>query len=378
MSLTYYRPNVSGLTVYVERLARGLAGRGHEVTVITSRHDSSLPEESIEDGVKVVRVPVALSINKGVVMPSLGRKSRPLLAGSDILNLHLPMLDAAGMAVNARFARKPVILSYHCDLLLPPSTVNRVIDRGVFAANCAAAKLADGIVAYTDDYAKHSEVLQRFPGKIQVIPPPIEVGVPAEDAIAEFQAKHDLTGRYVLGFASRFAAEKGIETLIRAMPVLLQKSPELKVLFAGPYREVIGEERYRLAMEPLLAELGDRWEFVGTLDSQELPAFYASLDALLMTSLNSTESFGLVQVESMLCGTPVIATDLPGVRQPILMTGMGVIVPPGDQAALVAAIEAVLSKPAQFARPRYEIEAIFDLRHTLDAYETLFESKVKQ
>ncbi|MGZ6347894.1 MAG: glycosyltransferase, partial [Anaerolineales bacterium] len=64
--LTYYRPHTSGLTIYAERLARAFAKKGHQVTVMTTQYDKSLPLEEMMDGVRVVRVPVALRISKGV------------------------------------------------------------------------------------------------------------------------------------------------------------------------------------------------------------------------------------------------------------------------------------------------------------------------
>lgn len=378
LTLTYYRPHVSGLTIYVERLAKALVERGHQVTVLTSRHDDVLPLEESVDGVRVVRVPVAFRVSKGPVMPGLPREAIRLIREHELVSVHLPMFEAAGFALLGRVLRRPVILTYHCDLLLPPGLLNRVVDTTVFASNWLAGRLADGFVAYTQDYADHSRVLRRFARKITVIPPPVVMPAPTGAEVGRFRAAHGLEGRTVLGFASRFAAEKGIQYLIEAMPRLIERFPNLKVLFAGPYREVIGEERYRARWEPAIAALGDRdhWEFLGTLGPNELPPFYASLDALLMTSVNSTESFGLVQVEAMLCGTPVVATNLPGVRQPVTMMGMGEIVAIADSASLAAGIEQVLANPAAYVRSRDEIEAIFDLDVTVAAYEKLFESAI--
>jgi glycosyltransferase involved in cell wall biosynthesis len=144
------------------------------------------------------------------------------------------------------------------------------------------------------------------------------------------------------------------------------------VLFAGPYKDVIGEDEYRARLGPEVEALGNRWEFLGTLGPDELPAFYGSLDCLLMTSVNSTESFGLVQVEAMLCGTPVVATNLPGVRQPVTMTGMGEVVAIADPAALAEGIGKVLDHRQRYFRTRAEIEEVFDLGKTVDAYEALF------
>jgi glycosyltransferase involved in cell wall biosynthesis len=83
----------------------------------------------------------------------------------------------------------------------------------------------------------------------------------------------------------------------------------------------------------------------------------------------------LVQVESFMCGTPVVATDLPGVRQPVLMTGMGEIVPVADAEGLAAGILKVLAVPERYARSADEIRQLFDLDDTIDAYEGLFEEK---
>ena len=80
IALTYYRPHISGLTVYVERLSKALADAGHTVTVLTSRYDDSLPQQSESDGVRVVRVPVAVHVGKGVVMPAHGRAAGRLIA----------------------------------------------------------------------------------------------------------------------------------------------------------------------------------------------------------------------------------------------------------------------------------------------------------
>ncbi len=371
-TLTYYRPHVSGLTIYVERLAKALIERGHEVTVLTSRHHDDLPRDEVVDGVRVVRVPVAFRVSKGPIMPGLPRVAIRLMREHDVTSVHLPMFEAAGFGVLGRLLRKATFLTYHCDLLLPPGLFNRIVDNTVFASNWIAARLANGIVAYTNDYADHSRLLRRFKRKITIVPPPVVMPSPSDADAARFREAHGLEGRTVLGFASRFAAEKGIEHLVNAMPILIERFPNVKVLFAGPYVEVIGEEGYRAKLEPAIVALGDRWEFLGTLGPDELPAFYTSLDLLLMTSVNSTESFGLVQVEAMLCGTPVVSTNLPGVRQPVSVTGMGEIVAIADSASLAEGITNVLSNPDAYQKTREEIETLFDLRVTVEAYEELF------
>jgi len=119
IGLTYYRPHTSGLTIYVERLARALAVRGHQVTVLTSRYSKQLPGYEIMDGVEIIRAPVLMRISKGVIMPTFGLLANHLVARTDVINLHLPQLDAAGLALRGRLLKKPTITTYHCDLRMP-------------------------------------------------------------------------------------------------------------------------------------------------------------------------------------------------------------------------------------------------------------------
>ncbi len=111
---------------------------------------------------------------------------------------------------------------------------------------------------------------------------------------------------------------------------------------------------------------------LGVVRGQELVDFYAACDVLVLQSTNHTETFGLVQVEAMLCGTPVVASDLPGVREPITVTGMGRTTPPRDVSALAAAIIDVVRNRTAYTRPRDEIERRFNMDTTVDAYERLY------
>jgi glycosyltransferase involved in cell wall biosynthesis len=159
---------------------------------------------------------------------------------------------------------------------------------------------------------------------------------------------------------------------------VLQAHPNARVLFAGPYQNVLGEEPYAKRIRPLVEQYQDHWTFLGVLNPREMAAFFHNCDVTVLPSLNSTESFGMVQVEGMLCGAPSIASALPGVRQPVMMTGMGEIVPIGDSAALAEAVIRVLNDKAKYTRPRSDIEAQFSTLRTAEQYEKLFEELLAQ
>ncbi len=173
--LTYYRPHTSGLTIYAERLARAFVRRGHQVTVMTTQYDKSLPLEEVMDGVRIIRVPVAVRISKGVLAPTFGRVSTKLVREHDVVQLHLPQFDAPGVAFRARLFGKPAVLTYHCDLFLPKGLFNRFVNLVVQFQNNMAALLSNAIVTYTQDYADHSAYLSRYHSKLTPFLPPVEL-----------------------------------------------------------------------------------------------------------------------------------------------------------------------------------------------------------
>ncbi len=347
IALTYYRPHYSGLTIYAERLACALAERKHHVTVLTSRYDRKLPLREKVDGVEIIRLNVLMHVSKGVLMPSMLTKSWKLIHQADVIHLHLPQLDAAPLAVMAHLLGKPVVLTYHCDLRLPEGLIHFLANQVSHTANHLSAALADVIVTNTRDYAEYSPFLKHYLSKVHTILPPVEV-VPITEADREaFRAKVGIQpGQRIIGMAARLATEKGVEYLAEALPLVMHKYPTARVLFQGQYQNVFGEEAYARHLAPMIEQLGEHWTFLGNLSPVEMAAFFHECEVTVLPSLNSTESFGIVQVESMTCSTPVIASDLPGVRQPVLMTGMGYVVPPADADSLARAIFNGFRSPA--------------------------------
>jgi glycosyltransferase involved in cell wall biosynthesis len=290
----------------------------------------------------------------------------------EVVSVHLPQFEGWLLALLGRFITpRPVVLTYHCDLEFPPTPLRPLANWLVRGAHHLAGRWADRIVAYTQDYAAHSPFLLGFRDKVEVIPPPVVMPPVEEGARERLREELGLGQEVVLGFAARFAAEKGVEYLMGAIPHLAQRFPEVKVLLAGEYREVIGESHFD-RLSSLIGEFGQHLIFLGAVPPARMGEFFAACDCLVVASTNSTESFGLVQVEAMLCGTPVVATNLPGVRQPVGMTGMGEVVPPRDERALAQAIVKVVEGGGSYRRPRSEIQAIFDPRRTVEAYEELF------
>jgi len=376
--LTYYRPHTSGLTIYAERLARAFVKRGHQVTVMTTQYEPSLPREETMHGVKIVRVPVAARISKGVIAPTFGFVATKLVATHDVVQMHLPQFDAPGVALRGRLLRKPAVLTYHCDLLLPPGFFNRFVNAVVDFQNNMAGMLSNHIVTYTQDYADNSPYLSRYASKLTPILPPVELPAPLPGAVQAFADEHHIKARHpVIGMAARFAAEKGVEVLLDALPSILKKYPKEQVLFAGTYQNVMGEQAYSDRLMPRIREyeVAGHWTFLSNLDPIEMAAFYPNLDVLTVPSLNSTEAFGLVQIEAMMNGVPCVPSALPGVRQPVMMHGMGRVARIGDPADLAEAILEVLDEPGRFRGDIESIRQAYNPDSIAAEYEKLFKDR---
>ncbi|MCK4726612.1 MAG: glycosyltransferase family 4 protein [Anaerolineales bacterium] len=378
ISLMYYRPHISGLTLYTERLACALVKRGNQVTVLTSRFDSDLPKHEILDGVTIIRPRVMFKMSKGVIMPSMPIWAWKLIRQSDVINSHVPQPDAALITSLSRLLGKPSVLTYHCDLLLPNGIIHYLANQGSHLANHISAKQSNTIVTNTLDYAQHSPFLSKYISKVQPIPPPIELSPVEPSNIDSFRAKFNIRPEQrIIGMASRLATEKGVEYLVHALPAVLEEFPTARVLFAGQNENVLGEEIYAQKLEPLIHSLGDHWTFLGILPPQEWAVFFHEAEVTVLPSINSTESFGMVQVESMTCGTPVISTDLPGVRQPVSLTGMGLTIPPKDSLALSQALIDILSHPNGYKGNQQEVIERCSPDAIAGQYESLFEQLVE-
>ncbi len=373
--LTYYRPHTSGLTIYAERLARALAKQGHEVTVLTMRYDSALPEEEVIDGVKIVRVNIACRISKGCIAPKFGFLATKLVRQADVVHLHLPQFDAAGVALRARLWKIPCVITYHCDLQLVPTLFNKFVNQVVHLMNEVAARAAHRVVTYTADYAEHSPYLSRFKRKLEITLPPVELPAVSEQEIQDYRIEFNPEQhRPVIAMAARLAAEKGVEVLLDALPRVFEAYPGALVVFAGQYQNVLSEESYARKIlpriEPIVA--AGRWKWLGILPPQGIAKLFPNTDLLVVPSLNSTESFGLVQIEAMMNGVPVVASNLPGVRQPVLTSGMGRIAEIGDARSLADCILEVLGNREAFIKDRNEIAQRYSAASCAQRYEAMY------
>lgn len=351
--LNYYAPYVSGLTIYAQRLAEGLAARGKRVAVVASQHDTSLPLREDIAGVSVFRSPVAKMIGRGPVSPGFIGLARRVAHRSALVNLHMPMLEAGLISLAVR--GRPIVTTNHMDLWLPPSLVNAAAVRAVAVSTRMCMSRSDAIVINSIDQAHGSRfwpLIKRRNWR--------GIAPPCLDRRGGEPSYRDGDGLHV-GFLGRIVEEKGIESLIRAVKLI--KDTNARLLIGGDWINVAGggiEHRLR----PLIGD-DERIRMLGLLRGRQIDDFYASIDVFALPSI--VESFGIVQVEAMMADVPSVTTDIPGGRSPVLETGFGRRVPPRDPAALARAINELSTltpeeraEGGRRARELYGIDAFFD------------------
>jgi len=359
IALNYYRPYVSGLTNVARDVAEGLAARGWRITVVAAQHAPELPREEMLNGVRVVRTPVALRLGKGVISPSFVATIRRESANARVVNIHAPMLEAGLVAAASR---APVVMTYQCDVSLPPTLAGRLQNKVLDLSTAMAARRAAFVTVTSDDYADHSRLRQALTARRKVIPGTCHIRTGGTPAYRDGAGMH-------VGFLGRIVEEKGVEFLVEGFRAL--DDPQARLLIAGDFNAVAGGsviDRVRQRMA------GDtRIKLLGFLPDAALDDFYASLDVFALPSVNPFEAFGIVQVEAMMRGIPVIASDLPGVRQPVLATGMGEIVQPRSAASVTAALTRLQGTRPDVERGAARARALYAFDATLDKFAAVFE-----
>ncbi|MCA9883280.1 MAG: glycosyltransferase family 4 protein [Anaerolineae bacterium] len=368
--LLYYFPHRTGLTLHVQSMAEEMVRRGHDVTVVTARYSNDLPrDESTHNGVRIVRLWAPIKLSRGMIMPAFPWAAYFAMRQADVVSVHTPMLETALVSLIALIASVNVIATHHGDLVLPNGLINRFIRGTMFMLYKFMAQRAARLTAYSRDYAENSYYLKPFLDKVIPNYPPVEIPEPDQAAAAEMRLSWQKADGPIIGYAGRFVEEKRPDLAIRAMETVLKKYPDARLIFAGEY-DIPYEGTWQV-QQPLVKQYGDTLEFLGLLkDRQALANFYAACDVIILPS--DTECFALVQVEAMLCGTPMVMSNIPGGRVPVKETGMGELAEQGNAQSFGEALVKVLDNPEKYIKSREEIESVFSFKKTMDTYESLF------
>ena len=325
----FYPPHKGGMETHLRDLCERLA-RDIEVGVVVAAGGGDSLEET-QNGVRVARVGTRLRVGATSFCPGTARRIRE--SGADLVHLHWPN-PAAVISFLASRWRGPAVLTWHSDVVrqrVSGGAFAPVLER--FLARCGA------IIATSPDYAASSPVLRRHRSRCHVIP----LGVDASKfERADERAVRDVRERYgpriVLG-VGRMIYYKGFAHLVRAMRGV---DARLLLIGSGPLRAELEALRDELS-------LGGRVSFLGEVP--DAAPYFAAADVFALPSVARSEAFGIVQLEAMACGVPVVNTRLDSGVPFVSPDGVsGLTVPPADAPALAAAINRLLADPGLRAR----------------------------
>jgi len=286
------------------------------------------PQTVIEEinGVTVIKAGCPIRISGAPISPALYAWLRRLQP--DIAHLHFPNPPGELGQLLLGQSRK-FVLTYHSDI------VRQKYLLGLYRPFLwkVLAK-ADRIIATSPNYIRSSAYLSRFAKKCVVIPLGIDLKPFEAVDDARVQAIRQRYGSPLLLFVGKLRYYKGLEYLFEAMR---QIEARLVVVGTGPM-----EVEWRALAEEL--GLGDKVAFLGEVSDNDLPSYYCACDLFVLPASHPSEAFGVVQIEAMACGKPVICTELGTGTSWVNIHGeTGLVVPPRDPKALTVAIEQLLA-----------------------------------
>ena len=365
-----FPPDHSGTGVVCLHNALGLARLGHHVTVFTAARPGTEPVDPPE--ITVQRLPAAFRFGNAPFLPQLRG-----LAGFDIVHLHYPFYFGAGMVwLRSLYRDGKYIVTYHQDVLFegPLQFVEKAHHR---LLGQRILHRASKVLATSWDYARASRLgplLAERPNLVEEMPNGVDA--------CRFRPDVDGTGvraRYSLGptdlvvlfvgALDRAHYFKGIGVLLRAFTQL--QGGNVRLLVVGD-----GNLRSRYQVQSAALGLGERAFFCGRVPDAELPGYYAASDLLVLPSTTRGEAFGVVLLEAMASGKPVVASNLPGLRSVVHDGADGYLVEPRDAKDLACKLKLLRDDPQlrreMGAQGRASVEAQYDWPRIIPRLERVY------
>ncbi|MBR1678259.1 MAG: glycosyltransferase [Bacteroidales bacterium] len=380
LQLGKFYPIRGGVEKVMWDLTRGLSARGVDCTMLCA----TLPDDPVDepdrnrcretaegreirfnDYGRVVCVPALAKKAATMLSPAMIRWLRRHAAEFDLIHIHHPDPMAA-LALRLSGYKGRVVLHWHSDILSQRFllALYRPLQRWL-------VRRADRILGTTPVYVRESPDLQGAQGKVGYVPIGIDPVIFEENAVRELRNRYK--GRKIVVSLGRLVPYKGYSTLIDAA-ALLDADYQVLIGGMGPLRESLQAQIDALGLQ-------DRVQLLGYVPDGMVPTLFGACDVFVLSSVMKTEAFGIVQIEAMSCGRPVVATKIPGSGTAWVNEDgtSGLNVEPGDAEALADAIRMVCADEdthrnyAEGARQRYE--ALFTFNKMIDSvlreYETL-------
>ncbi|WP_445442643.1 glycosyltransferase [Clavibacter sp. km1a] len=369
--------DAGGQNVHVAALSAALADEGHTVTVYTRRDDPELPARvAFAPGVEVVHLDAgpARAVPKDDLLPHMGELADGLLADwrtnrPDVVHSHFWMSGIAALDAAARLASSPVGAAAAPPVLHTFHALGSVKRRHLGAEDTSPAeraalepgvgRRADAVIATCSDEAAELVRAGVDAARITVIPcgvdiehfMPVDGTVPLDGGAP--RADDDASGLMRVMVIGRLVPRKGVDLAIEALAILDRRGRrdiELVIVGGSGDAESAGEdtEARRLMDAARAAGVADRVRLHGRVSQADMPAVMRTADVVVCAPWY--EPFGIVPLEAMASGVPVVASAVGGLTDSVVDGVTGILVPPRDPAAIADALEALHADPARRRR----------------------------
>jgi glycosyltransferase involved in cell wall biosynthesis len=363
----FYKPVMGGIERVAWELAEGLGRVGVRSDVLCSNQQRDTVVEHQPAGYDVVRAGSFGMVLSTSMAPAMVRELRRLASQHELIHLHMPDPMAA-LALFLVRPRVPVVVHWHSDVIRQRKAMKLYEPLQTWLL-----RRADAIIATSQAYADSSEPLRAWRSKVRVIPIGISDDRAPADVAAADMLRQRYGGRRIVFALGRMAYYKGFDVLIRAAAAL----PDDTVVLIGGDGEMLPQLRAQVTSQGL----GHKVRLLGHVQDGELAGYFLACDVFCMSSTVRSEAYGVVLLEAMMMGKPIIATDIVGSGVPWVnqhgLTGFNVPVGQPDELARLLsqllADDALRARLGQAARERYlrEFDAVLMTQHVVDLYRRL-------
>lgn len=372
MTPAFFHPHVGGIESHSFNLAKELVRRGHEVHVVTSKNPPEAPPTGEEEGIRIHRLRSVMTVHNAPLLLGLAPRLRRLRP--ELIHTHLPSpYIACASAALARLRGTPSVLTYHNDIVAQ----SRLYSLMAGAYNSSFGKMlldsVDRVICTSSGYAHTSSFLAPYMGKVV----PVVNGVDTEffhPGIDGSPVTQRFGDRIILfvGSLTHTHSYKGVDFLIRAARFIQPAVPDARIVVvgSGPLRKPLEAMSRRQGVEEMV-------RFVGYVRREDLPTYYAAASVIVLPSVSRAEGCGLVLLEAMACGKPVVGTTVGGIPFFVRDGENGFLIPPRDPKAIARAVVDILSDQPLArglgARGRALVERDYCCRTMVDHTERVYQ-----
>jgi len=334
-----FPPYTGGVEQYAHMLSKRLVERGHEVVVICANESGNSKTRDVIDGIDIIRVNDIGKIAQTNITPSLPIELIRELRDADLIHTHLPTPWSSDISILiAKLMGVPSVVTYHNDIR-GDGIATHIAKLYNLTSLKLSLSLVDCIITTQESYFAGSNIPAKVSGKVHTIRNGVDVDKfkPTDSTLdnKKLRIQKGKTNLFFLSVLDKYHSYKGLDRLIESMGAL---DSDYHLLVGGD-----GSEREKYENMANDQGVSDQITFLGYISDNQLPQYYTHSDCFVLPSTSSEqEGFGLVLLEALACGTPVVTTDIVGVADEIKQKKeLGLVIDEPSVDSLIKAIRSV-------------------------------------